>query len=64
MEHQRSLHTVIFGDGSALAVIGLTFAGWLPDIASGFAILWYALTIFESRTIKAIRQWLVNKFGG
>ena len=52
MLHQipQGVQTVITGGavGSTIA----TYIGWLPDIAGGFAILWFVLLIIE---------WLVNK---
>ena len=38
---------------SALAVI-TTLAGFLPPIAAVFAMLWYAVQIFESDTVQRL----------
>lgn len=42
---------------SALAVL-TSLAGFLPPIAAVFAMIWYAVQIFESRTVQA---WLSKR---
>jgi hypothetical protein len=40
------------------ATVGGTLLGWLPPIAALFAIVWYALQIWESRTVQG---WLSRR---
>lgn len=39
-------HTPIL-DGASVAVVMATLAGWLPPIASAFAVVWYMVLIYE-----------------
>lgn len=34
-------------EGTALATIGATLAGWLPPLAAAFAILWYLVLLYD-----------------
>lgn len=42
---------------SLLALIA-TIAGWLPHIASLLTVVWMAIRIFETETMKRFRSWL------
>ena len=43
------------GNAMTTAAVGSTLVGLLPPIAALFAIVWYALQIWESATV---RKWL------
>lgn len=45
-------------DVSSLAIIGATFVEWLPAIASGLAVVWWLLRIYETKTVQ---RWLRRK---
>ncbi len=57
-EHPSLLISSV-GVGLSL-VVGTTWTGWLPPLvaatASGFAIAWYAIQIWESQTVKRWRR--------
>lgn len=43
-------------DVAAGSTVLLTLGAWLPPIASILSIAWFALRIWESETVKAIRN--------
>jgi hypothetical protein len=49
-------------DAGALVLIGASFAGYLPVIASLLAIVWYAIEIWESETGAFWRRFWTNLF--
>jgi hypothetical protein len=50
MDHADSLrHT---GDVMSLATVVGTLAGWLPSLAALFSIVWTAIRIYETRTVR------------
>lgn len=56
MSHNRAFNLSI--DGLSIAAIAGTFAGWLPPLAALAGILWYAVQIWESKTVqKRVRLW-------
>ena len=38
---------------STTAILG-AFMGYLPDVAAAFAAVWYAIVIWESRTVQGL----------
>lgn len=53
-------HAVIAAHAISVAAILGTFAGWLPPLAALAAIIWYAINIYESKTVQA---WLAQRRG-
>ncbi len=45
---------VVAGHGIAGAAVLGTLIGWLPAVAAVFGILWYAVCIYESRTVQEL----------
>jgi chromate transport protein ChrA len=41
-------------DGVSVGALVATLAGWLPSIASLLTIIWVALRIWESETVKKL----------
>jgi hypothetical protein len=41
-------------DGVSVGTVLATLAGWLPAIAALFTIIWTALRIWESETVKQL----------
>lgn len=41
-------------DLGSVATMAATFAGWLPNIAAAFTIIWTALRIYESKTVQRL----------
>jgi chromate transport protein ChrA len=41
-------------DGASVGTVVATLAGWLPAIAALFTIVWTALRIWESETVKKL----------
>lgn len=39
-------------DGFSLGTIVATIAGWLPDVAALFTVIWTALRIWETKTVQ------------
>jgi hypothetical protein len=39
-------------DALSLCAVLASLAGWLPAIATFFAIIWYGIEIYESRTFR------------
>lgn len=59
-QHQRTINTVV-DTISAGAIIG-TLIGLLPAFAALAGILWYAIQIWESKTVqKRVRLWRAKK---
>lgn len=56
------------GHTASLAATLGAFSGWLPPIvttvAGAFAIVWYAIAIWESLTVKGWRARVKHLFGG
>lgn len=46
----------IAGNVVSAATILASFAGWLPPLAALAAIIWYAIAIWESETVRTWRQ--------
>lgn len=44
------------GDFGALLVTGGTVTGWLPYAAALLAVIWWAIRIYETRTVQRILQ--------
>ncbi len=42
-------------DVASIGVVFSTFVGWLPSIASALTVIWLAIRIWESKTM---RWWL------
>lgn len=59
-QHQRVVNTVV-DTISAGAIVG-TLVGLLPAFAALAGILWYAIQIWESKTVqKRVRLWKAKK---
>ena len=59
-QHQRAVSTVV-DTISAGAIVG-TLIGLLPAFAAIAGILWYAIQIWESKTVqKRVRVWKAKK---
>jgi hypothetical protein len=41
-------------DGVSVGTVVATLAGWLPQIAALFTIIWTALRIWETETVKKL----------
>lgn len=41
-------------DGTSIATIIATFAGWLPHIAALVSIVWGCIRIWETRTVQKL----------
>lgn len=48
--------TVVIGDTTALVAIGSSLVGWISPLAAIVALVWYAIQIWESRTIRSFVQ--------
>lgn len=48
-------------DVAGIWVIAGSWFGYLPNVAAAFAILWYAVQVWESETGKKVRVWLLSK---
>ena len=42
-------------DAAAVGIAGAAWLAWLPHIAAGLSVIWFALRIWESETVKEIR---------
>ena len=51
MENELDLSHILGHIFSAGAIIG-TFSGWLPGVAAIVALVWYAIQIYESKTMQ------------
>lgn len=51
----------VAGHACALGAILGTLIGWLPAIATAFAIIWYAFAIWETKTVQNWRQQMAEK---
>jgi hypothetical protein len=45
-------------DGLSITTVIATFAGWLPNIAALFTVIWTVLRVYEMKTVQ---DWLVNR---
>lgn len=52
--------SVVMDAGAAGAVVG-SILGWLPPIATLGAIIWYAIMIYESKTVQGWLQKRADK---
>lgn len=53
-------HPIYVGaDLSAIGTLLMLGAGMLPSAAALFATIWYCILIWESKTVKAARAWVV-----
>lgn len=41
-------------DVGAVGIAGTTLIGWLPHIASVLSIVWFAIRIYETRTVQRL----------
>lgn len=46
------------GNGASLGAIAISFAGYIPALAAGVALVWYLIQIFESHTVQ---QWIRDR---
>ncbi len=46
------------GNGASLGAIIISFAGYIPALAAGVALVWYLIQIFESPTVQ---RWLRSR---
>ena len=49
------------GHACALGVVLGALIGWLPAIATAFAIIWYVFAIWETKTVQNWRQQMAEK---
>jgi len=42
---------------AATSITIATIIGWLPNIAAGFAVIWYIILIIEKRSGKPMVKW-------
>lgn len=62
MQHYLGRPLVVVADLAGVGVIGGALAGYLPALASVFAIAWYMLQIWESKTGRQMRaRWRAKK---
>lgn len=52
MTDQHQLALITADIVSALAILGV-FAGFLPPLAAGMAMFWYAIQVWESDTVQS-----------
>ncbi len=50
------MRTLVVAGGDSIAVAGIVMSlmGWLPPMAALVAVIWYAIQIYESRTLQAM----------
>lgn len=51
-------------DVAGLGVIAGTYAGYLPDIAAGFAAVWYITQIWDSKLGRKIGHYIRQRVKG
>lgn len=53
MEHKHAAKIAL--DAISLTAVGATLIGYLPAVAAAFSIIWTAIRIYETDTV---RRWL------